>query len=111
MNKLSFAILASVALLAGCVSSQSHMNYSHVDTAHAGAPEKTYVVDSAGAPVRSGDHCVVADGNSGTYLEECDSTKMAAMQHSQPKKMYQPAPAPKPRIITRVIVDCTKCPR
>lgn len=112
MNKLTLAVLASVSLMAGCVSNSSQMS-SHSGTAYsedAAGPDKTYVVDSYGAPVKSGDHCVVAADNSGTYFEACDGSKMAAAQHIQAKPTYKPAPVPKPRVITRVIVDCAKCP-
>ncbi len=113
MNKLTFAVLASISLLAGCVSSGSqHANYSDMSHDSGTGHEKTYVVDSYGTPVRSGEHCVVSDSNSGTYFEECDSSKMAKMQHGQMEKAhetYEPAPVPTPRVITKVIIDCAKC--
>ena len=114
MNKLTLAVLASISLLTGCVSNGSQMS-AYSDTTYIEAPtgpDKTYVVDSYGAPVHGGSDCVVAADNSGTYFEECDSSKMGAMQHAQTKgveQAYKPAPAPKPRVITKVIVDCAKC--
>lgn len=69
--------------------------------APAQAYDKTYIADSYGKPVMNGDQCIVAAGNNGTYFEECGGGKMA--------KQMPEKPAPQPRVITKVIVDCSKC--
>lgn len=67
-----------------------------------------YVADSNGKPVMVGDQCVVAGGN-GTHFDECGGGMADAADASMAKQA--PAPAPKPRVITKVIVDCAKCPK
>lgn len=74
------------------------------------APGTKYVADGSGKnPVMIGSNCVVAGGN-GSHFDQCgggammdDDKKMAG------DKMKDTMAAPKPKIITKVIVDCSKC--
>ena len=90
MNKMILAVLASATLTAA--------------GAAIGA-DKAYVTDGSGNPVMIGSGCVVAAG-SGTAYDQCGSgggDKMDKMAKQEP------APAPEPKVITKVIVDCSKC--
>ncbi len=64
------------------------------------ATDNTYVADGSGEnPVMIGDNCVIAAANNGTAFEQCGSGAKAMMTEA----------APKPKVITKVIVDCSKC--
>lgn len=95
MNKMALAVFASISLLSACTSQSMQGSSQKYD--------KTYVVDSSGGPVKNGDSCIVAAGNNGQYFSECDGGTSA--QETTETKMAQP----EPKVITKVIVDCSKC--
>lgn len=92
MKKMLLTILASFTLVSA-------------------ASAETYVCGSDGKPLMIGDSCVVAAGGNGDAFEQCgsDAANKAAMADKAAMAADKAAMKPAPRVITKVVVDCTKC--
>lgn len=83
-KKFIIAIAISASLFAACSTASAQDE----------KPQKTYVVSNSGGPVKAGGGCLVSQNPDGKFFPECEPT------------MAKP---PEPEVITKVIVDCTKC--
>ena len=99
MKKTTLAALASAFLISAYAgSAMSDGDHTHV---HLG---------SSGTPVMTGNgNCLHTGNTGGTIFAQCGGDEGDTMAAKDTMAQDTMATKPAPRVITKVVVDCTKC--